>query len=222
MFGKIHWMKRLFAAGLLAVVYSAAAAAEQHKPFVLAYTSNDAMEAVVAEVKQKLGDGGFEVVGSYAPYDHAVIMGVTSDALKSECAKSEFGGYAAVQRVAVTQVDGSTQVAYTNPVYMAHAYRMAGDLKPIADELASALGREREYGPEEGMNAKELRKYHYMFGMEYFDDPSELAEYASYEEGVRKVEEQLAKGAAGVTKVYRVDIPGKEETVFGVAMKAPN
>jgi len=46
-----------------------------------------------------------------------------------------------------------------------------------------------------------------------------LAEYKSYEEGVKTVEANLAKGVAGVTKVYRIDIPGKQETVFGVAMK---
>mgnify|MGYP001608865981 FL=1 len=28
----------------------------------------------------------------------------------------------------------------------------------------------------------------------------------------------VAAGTSGITKVYRIDIPGKEETVFGVAM----
>ena len=32
------------------------------------------------------------------------------------------------------------------------------------------------------------------------------------------VESGLAAGKAGVTKVYRVDVPGKEESVFGVAI----
>ena len=72
------------------------------------------------------------------------------------------------------------------------------------------------------MSGEDLREYHYMFGMEYFDDPSELAEYDSYEQGVKTVEANLEKGVGGVTKVYRVDIPGKKQTLFGVAMDAPS
>ena len=55
--------------------------------------------------------------------------------------------------------------------------------------------------------------------MEYFDDPSELAEYDSQEEAVKAVEDSLAAGLGGTSKVYRIDIPGKDETVFGVALK---
>ena len=57
-------------------------------------------------------------------------------------------------------------------------------------------------------------------GMEYFDEPSVLAEHKSYQDAVASVEKNLAAGTAGVTKVYRIDIPGKQETVFGVAMKS--
>ncbi|MHB1098997.1 MAG: hypothetical protein ACYCZR_05510, partial [Burkholderiales bacterium] len=55
--------------------------------------------------------------------------------------------------------------------------------------------------------------------MEYFNEPSTLAEYGSYNDAVKAVEAGLAAGRGGVTKVYRIDIPGKQETVFGVAMK---
>jgi hypothetical protein len=57
-----------------------------------------------------------------------------------------------------------------------------------------------------------------MFGMEYFDDPSELAQYDSQSEAIAAVEKGLAEGRGGATKVYRIDIPGKDETVFGVAL----
>ena len=85
--------------------------------------------------------------------------------------------------------------------------------------LASALGKVEEFGSERGMTASQIRKYHYMFGMEYFNEPSVLAEYPSYEEAARSVDAKLSSNKNGVTKVYRVDIPGKQETVFGVAMK---
>jgi hypothetical protein len=69
------------------------------------------------------------------------------------------------------------------------------------------------------MTAKKARKYHYMVGMEYFDEPSVLAEYASYDEAIQAVDAKLANNKNGVSKVYRVDVPGKQESVFGVAMK---
>lgn len=209
-----------WAVGLcLLVVAAAAQAAERYKPFVLAYKGDGEVAAAMEAVAAKLAQAGFEVAGSYSPFPTATILAITNDALKQEAAKSEFGGYAAAQRVAITKVGEEVQVAYTNPTYMAHAYRLEGDLKAVSDKLAEALGREAEYGPDKAMTGKELRKYHYMFGMEYFDDPSLLAEHDSYEAAVQAVEAKLAEGVSGVGKVYRIDIPGKQETVFGVALR---
>ena len=64
-------------------------------------------------------------------------------------------------------------------------------------------------------------KYHYTFGMEYFDDPYELASYDSHKAAVDALEKNLAAGVAGVTKVYRLDL-SKDVTIFGVARKAPS
>jgi hypothetical protein len=220
MMGMFRQIFALLAIGLLFV--AGAARAEQLKPFVLAYTTQGDMAKVVDEVKGKLTGAGFEIAGAYSPYDNATVIAVTNDELRQAAAKSEFGGYAAAQRVSVTKVKDQVQVAYTNPVYMANAYRMNADLQPVADRLAKALGQEKTFGSEDGMSPDDLRGYHYMFGMEYFTDPSELAEYDSYDDAVKAVEANLAKGVAGVTKVYRVDVPGKDETVFGVAMKSPS
>ena len=218
-------IQRFFAALLFGALFAAGAAqAEELKPFVLAYTTGGEVDAAAEEAKEKLTGAGFEVVGQYKPYDDgsAVVIGVTNDALRQAAAQTEFGGYAAAQRVSVTDVKGEVQVAYTNPTYMAHAYRLAGDLAGVTARMEQALGNQKAFGPEEGMSGEDLREYHYMFGMEYFDDPSELVEYESYEQGVKTVEANLKKGVAGVTKVYRVDIPGKKQTLFGVAMDAPS
>jgi len=189
------------------------------KPFVLGTTPAGTMEQVVAAVKTALTAQGFEEAGSYSPYPGATIIIVTSPELKAAAAKSERGGFGAAQRVAVTDVKGKLQVSYTNPVYMANAYRMADDLKNVAAKLEAALGKGEAFGAK-GLTAKKLRKYHYTIGMEYFDEPSLLAEHASFEEALKTVEANLAAGKAGVTKVYRVDVPGKQETLFGVGMKA--
>ena len=188
------------------------------KPFVLASKGPGDVAQKVEAAKAALTQNGFTVVGSYSPYPNATIIAVTNDDLKANAAKSEHGGFGAAQRVAVTKMKDEVQVSYTNPVYMAAAYRMAGDLKATAAKLQTALGRIEEYGAK-GLTATQLRKYHYMMGMEYFDEPNTLATYPSHEAAVQAVEAGLAAGKQGVTKVYRVDIPGKKEVLFGVAMK---
>ena len=188
------------------------------KPFVLASRGQGDFAQTVEATKTALTKAGFTVAGSYAPYADAAVIGVTDATLRSIAAKSEHGGFGAAMRVSVTKVKDQIQVSYTNPPYLANAYRMAGDLKGTAAKLQAALGKIEEFGAQ-GLSAAQLRKYHYMFGMEYFDEPNTLASYGSYDEAVKAVEAGLAAGKQGVTKVYRVDVIGKKETLFGVAMK---
>jgi hypothetical protein len=188
-------------------------------PFVLAYKTTGDVNAVAGDVKGKLSGAGFEVVGEYSPYAGAHVIGVTNDALKSHAAKSERGGYGAVQRVAITKNGDNVEVVFTNPVYMAAAYRMSANMSDVRAALDGALGSELDFGSEKDLTADDLRKFHYTVMMEYFDDPSELAEYDSYEQAVKAVEDSLAAGLGATAKVWRVDIPGKKETVFGVALK---
>lgn len=213
---------KTMALALSMVLAASVQAEEKFKPFVLAYKTTGEMAAVVEEVKGKLAENGFDVVGSYSPYETATIIAVTNEALKQNAANSKFGGYGAAQRISITDVGGELQVAYTNPTYMAHAYRMAGDLADVTTSMANALGRLQEFGPENGLTPKQLRKYHYMFGMEYFTDPTTHAMYPSHKQAVDAVAARLARGVAGVTQVYRIDIPGKDEVIFGVAMQAPD
>jgi len=219
---------KLFAALLTAVVAllplaSGVQAADVYKPFILASRGAGDMQAKVAEVKQALTGAGFQVVGDYEPYADAHVIVFTSDALKKVAARSEYGGFAAAQRAAVTKVGDELQVAYVNPVYLAYAYRLKDNLANTAETLAKALGNIQEFGSEKGLTERKLARYHYTFGMEYFNDPYDLATYASHEEALKAVEQNLASNTVGVRQLYRLDIPGKEETIYGVSMQAgPN
>lgn len=207
-------------AGLAFFMVSSLAQAEGLKPFVLGTEPQGNLEQSVAAAKTALQGQGFEVVGSYSPYPNATVIIVTNEALKANAAKSDFGGYGAAQRVAVTKVKDKIQVSYTNPPYMAAAYRMQGNLMDVKTKLEAALGKQKEFGSEKGLSEKDLRNYHYTFGMERFDSlgKHQLAEFKSFQDATAAVEAGLAAGKAGVTKVYRIDIPGKEEAIFGVAI----
>lgn len=192
------------------------------KPFVLAATQKGDMTQIASEVKQKLTAAGFEIVGEYSPYKGANIIVITNDTLKKNAAMSERGTYGAAQRVSITQVNDEIQTSFTNPAYMAHAYRMKQDLTGVRETLSKALGDQGEYGPDEGLSGEDLREYHYKIFMPYFDDRLELASFSSYQEALKNVETALAASKGGVKKVYRIDLPGKEETVFGVNMLGPD
>ncbi len=210
--------KFLLSALLLSATTATFAADVLLKPFVLASKGAGTVAEKSAQVKAALTNAGFTIAGEYAPYTGAQVIVVTNDELKSNAAASEFGAYGAVQRVSLTEAGKDVQVSYTNPIYMSQVYRMKGDLANVAATLAKALGRVEEFGAQ-GMTAKQARKYHYTFGMEYFDEPSVLAEYGSYEEAVQAVDTKLANNKNGVSKVYRVDVPSKKESVFGVGIK---
>ncbi len=222
-------MKKLFLALSLAAIAGLTGPAQAShnddhlmKPFILASKASGDIKAVVADVTEKLKGAGFEIAGTYSPFPEAMVIAVTNAALRAAVAKSDFGGYGAAQRVSVTKVKSEIQVAYTYPTYMASAYRMKDNLADATARLAKALGKGKEYGPEDddAMNDGDLRDYQYMWGMEDFTDHFLMAKHASHQAALDTVEKNLAKGVRGVTKVYRIDIPGKEETVFGVAMKA--
>jgi len=213
-------MLAVTAAAVMSMASLVANAAGEMKPFILGSTAAGAVADKIADVKKSLTSNGFEVVGEYSPYDSAHIIIVTNDTLKKVAGSHERGGYAAGQRVAITKVGDQIQITYTNPAYMAAAYHVKGDVSSVTAALGKALGSVKEYGPAEGMDAEDIAGYHYTFGMEYFDEPYSLATYDSYEDAVAAVEKGLAAKAGGTSKVYRIDIPGKKQTLFGVALSS--
>ena len=189
------------------------------KPYVLGYRGAGTIKDRIAQVKAAVEKEGFQVVGEYEPYTGAHVVVVTDEALRNNAAKSSFGAYGVIQRIALTETGKELQIAYTNPLYMAQIYQMKNDLADVAAKLNAALGKVEEYGSKKGLTAAALRDYHYMLGMPSFEDQIKLASYKSYDEAIQAVEAGLAKGKGGTVKVYRVDIPGKKEAVFGVGIK---
>jgi hypothetical protein len=194
-------------------------AEEKMLPFALGSNEAGKLSDKTAAVKSALEKNGFTIAGDYSPFAGVHIIVVTNEQLKKAGASHDRAGYIAAQRVSLTERDGKIQVSYTNPPYMAAAYQVKTDLTDVTGKLKSALGFERFYGPAEGKTVKQLNDYHYMFGMEYFDDYMTLAEHSSHDEAVKILEKNLAAGDTGAFKVYRIDIPGTEQVLVGVGMK---
>jgi hypothetical protein len=215
-----HWTKFLLAP--LAVLAAAAMAQDEvvYRPFVLASINASGLEQQATATSAALAGAGFTVAGQYAPLDGTRVIVVTSPELQAVAASSERGGYGAAQRISLTERDGQTEVAFVNPLYIQHAYRLDGDLQPVLDRLVGALGRIEEFGAKKGLSAKKLAKYHYMVGMQRFDNPSKLGDFDSHAAAVAAVEAGLAREGDALTQVYRIDVPGTAQTLFGVGMKA--
>jgi hypothetical protein len=211
-------MKKLALVLVLGFCCATLSAAVPLFPYVLGHVVTGEITEVAGEVEAALEEAGFEVVGGYSPYEGAQVVVVTHPELLSTAARSEMGGFAAALRIGVTENAGKIEVSYSNPAWVANVCRLDGDLEPVTRALATALGREREFGSKKGKEARQLRKYHYMAFMPYFDDTVDLAAHPTHEQAVESVETGLAAGKAGTSKVYRVDVPGKEEVLFGVAL----
>ena len=56
-----------------------------------------------------------------------------------------------------------------------------------------ALGKQKDYGSEQGKTAEHLDEYQYKWLMPYFTDRLELASYGSHSMAVKGVEEALAE-----------------------------
>lgn len=199
---------------------SAAAEDTTYQPFVLASVNETGLQDQTAATIDALIMAGFDVAGQYSPLENANVIVLTSPDLLVAAAASGRGGYGAGERISVTERDGKTEVAFINPLYIQYAYRMEADLQGVYDQLSETLGNIKSFGAEKKMTAKKLGKYHYKPFMPYFDDPLELGSFASHEAAITAVESGLAKEEDPLTLVYRIDIPGKDQTVFGVGMKA--
>jgi hypothetical protein len=209
----------------MAVLFSATVVADDtyYKPFIVASAGPGTLAEQTEATIESLEGADFEVVGQYSPVAGTNVVVVTNDQLKQISSVSDRGGYAAGQRVAITEVGDKVEVSFVNPIYIQYGYRLKGDMQPIHDALVESLGQIDACGAAgKKMTAKKLGKYHYMLGMQYFDDPSELGSFDSYEAAIAAVESGLAKEGDALTQVYRIDIPGKQQTVFGVGMKKTN
>lgn len=194
------------------------AQAEDLKPFVLGITPTGSFAEVIRKTESAVKGKGFKIVGSYAPYPGAMVICATNNELLTAASKARNGGFGAAQRIAVTQVNDKIQVSYVNPTYIGTAYGM-GKLESVSKKLEDALGMLEYYGAKgEDPEKLEPGKYHYAMLMPYFYDVSLLNRYPDYQSAVAAVEKNLGAGKGGTLKVYRIDLPGKNVSVFGVGI----
>lgn len=193
-------------------------------PYILAERLKGGdIRQVVETAEAKLKAGGFQVLGQYCPQqlkDYCVVV-ATDEGLLNEIRR--LGGTSIVGAAIRVGIKSDGDVSYTNPDYWYRAYfrsefpQAEHTVQDVQNKLAKALGARGAFGGDEV--AADLPRYRYLIGMERFDDDKNvLANYASFDEALKTVRENLGKGVGHTVKVYEVVMPEKKIAVFGVGM----
>lgn len=184
------------------------------------------VSAVLAQVEAKLSKAGFSVVGKYSPagLSGAGVIVVTDKSLLDIVRR--LGGTSIVGAPIRIGVKADGSVSYMNLEYWLRAYfrkqfpLAEKTVKSTQAKLNKALGAGKAFGGD--VDRKDLADYQYMFGMEGFEsDKNVLMEHLAFEDAVKAIQDNLARGAAKTSKVYEIIMPDKKIAVFGVAMNDP-
>ena len=189
------------------------------------------MEASIAEASQQIKKAivanGYEVIGAYSPAqdENLFVVCFTNQELRGLSLQfSDRGPLASVMKTGFVKENGKVTITILNPEYMFLAYwgeQLNGqeELLVMVSEKVKSIFKEfgtlENYGGE--VKTKDLPDYHYMMMMPYFDDPDELNEFSSFEQGLETIRKNLEKKKGNTYKVYEQVFPNKKIAVFGVA-----
>ena len=222
-------MKKVLAIGLFITFGFITASA------ISPYLKVASLSGSISEASEKVTDllttRGYEVLGQYQPGENPNLYVVvfTSSKLKTLCKKSnDRGMLAAAMRVGFQKLGEEVSVSILNPEYLFYAYfreqmeessfnSFAMEVSSeIKDSLKGVGTMTEPFGGD--LSQKDLIKYHYMMGMPFFDDPVELAEFDTFEQGLSTIQKNLSKVSGRTVKVYEIVDKGSHVAVFGVGL----
>lgn len=222
-------MKNLVISVIALVLFNYNAVAQELAPYIKIGESTESVEKLSQDIIKVLKDNAFMILGSYSPSnkDHLKVIAFTRNDVKNKVVQViNRGALAATFKVGLVKKDGIVTISYTNPDYLLRAYLMTNynsfkstfvkfseDLKttfaPIGSEFLPFGG---------GIEAEKLKKYHYKIMMPYFTDPVELAEFSTFEEGLKVIENNLNLNKGNTKLVYKLEYTQNEVAVFGVGL----
>jgi hypothetical protein len=227
----MYKMKHFFLVIFLVLGSSSSAIGQDLTPYIKIAESDESIEQLSERIVKALEQQSFQILGSYHPANRSSlkVIAFTRNDLKNTVVKvADRGALGAVFKVGLVEKDGKVTMSYTNPDYILRAY--LGDnyptYKSTFDTFASGLRQAlssvgNDFTPFGGtVQADKLKNYHYKIMMPYFTDPVTLGEYASFEEGVRIIEENLKGKKGNTVQVYKLVYPDKKVAVFGVGLRS--
>jgi len=215
--------------GIFALIFSVnISAQEELSPYFKVGEVKEPLKEVGTQLVEIITESGWDVIGEYYPADKKdlAVICFTSESLKSLSLQfKDRGALASVLKVAMIHKDGLTTISILNPEYMFLAYwgeQLNGQEKELEEMSQKAINIFKSFGmlePFGGLvEAKDLPDYHYMMMMPYFDEPVELTEFDSFEEGVSTIKSNLESKKGNTELVFEQRFAGKEIAVFGIGL----
>ncbi|MCF6240697.1 MAG: hypothetical protein L3J74_05055 [Bacteroidales bacterium] len=187
------------------------------------------MQDAKTKVSNALKTKNFKIFGSYSPAGnpaYEVICFTRSDIYGITLIGKDQRVLASMQKVALRKTSEGIEVSLLNPEYIFNAYLRdkitpyETKLQKITNDIKDALKAVgNDFTPFGGsLTKEELRKYHYMMAMPYFDDPVELKTFSSFEDGARIIEKNLAAKKGHMLKVYSLRFNKSKIAVYGIGL----
>jgi len=207
-------------------------AEEELPPYFKIAEKSQSMDQIIQDVTSALEAKGFTVLGNYNPganKDLAVVAYSRNDLQQLSLKVEDRGALASVLKIGLVNNEGKITVSMLNPMYLFYAYFRdeADDIKTELTKITNDAKTAMEIigkdftGFGGGLEIDDLKKYHYMMMMPYFDDPVELNEFSSFQEGVETIKKNLAAKKGKTVKVYELIFEDKQVAVFGIGLLDP-
>lgn len=208
------------------------AGAQNLSPYTIAFETNESIVTIQPKLITQLELNGIKIVGQYQPANdknRAIIIFTSKELENSVKSIGGLTGFAATLRIGLTIENGKTIVTFANPLYWGNAYfqnnfdKVADNYRGLIEHLEKALKATgnfvgTSFGSKHGLSVKDLRKYHYMMTMPYFDDIVNLGSFDTHAAAIDKIESNLKKGIQGLSLVYKISISGTDLSLYGIAL----
>jgi len=202
--------------------------AQELSPFQGIITTGN-IDLLSQDIESQLQSAGFETISKYKVAGHSELQVIcfSRDDLKSVCEKyTDRGALASVLKIALRQSNDTVEISLLQPKYMFYAY--FGEDYKSQEEVLNKIDADAKnilsesYGPlfDFGgyLEIEKLKEYHYKVMMPYFDDPIELEEYDSFEQGLNYIRGKIVASGKDLKSVYEVVNEKTQTAVFGLGL----
>ncbi|WP_456461643.1 hypothetical protein, partial [Lutibacter sp.] len=224
-------MKKLIFSSITIFIIAFNSIGQDLSPYIKVGESSEAIEQISDNIINTLKNNSFTVLGTYNPENKnsLKVIAFTRTDLKNTVVKvTDRGALGAVFKIGLVQKNGKVTISYTNPDYFLRAYlrdnysTFKSTFQKFSTDLKTTLSSVgNDFTPFGGtIKADKLKNYHYKIMMPYFTDPIELNEYASFEEGLRIIENNLKAKKGQTVLVYKLVYQQDKVAVFGVGLQS--
>lgn len=202
--------------------------AQKIPPYYSVGTKAGTIKSVKEEIKTKLKANNFKILGGYYPEgktNNYVLVYTNSTIQAVGYSLKNYAIFGSALRVALIKNSKGVEITFLNPeyffrgCYMSSYNAIKSKLNPVESKVKNIFKSYGELKPFGGnVSVGDLKKYHYMVGMPYYNEPVLLKEFESFEKGVETIKANLAAKKGGTRLVYKLVYKKSKKAVFGVGL----